>query len=341
MTGLHPTDRRLAALVDGQMSAAEAAEVKSHVTGCRRCLQRLGRCNGGRSVRDRSVLPEQAEPVLPPEATWEDRDVDPAPDEVWRVGWGGVVELALVRATDPESLRLSVLPIVDVEFADEWSLVTEVVASGFRLSVAVSAAQEVSVPWCVLDARVGTVPDPALADLAALRQSFRSGAEPKDELMRGEPVWTRLDDRAEALDDLADRFHELANADYVPAAQVQAVQAQELPSYDELRAAGLRPNRIVALRRGDDPTSEEAATIESITGRRLEPTGAVVPIDLRRQLDRPKWRRAVQRRAARHGRTEAAERLAIAAEVSQPMAARGTGGQAIEWEVLLQQVLDD
>ena len=340
MTALHPTDRRLAALVDGRLSAAEAAEVNDHVTGCRRCLQRLGQCNGRRSVPDGSSLAGQ-EPVLAPEASWEDRDVDPATGEVWRMAWEGIVELAVIRATDPDGLRLSVLPIADVEFADEWSLVTEAIAAEVGLPVAVSAAHEVSVPWCVLDARVGKVSDAALADLAALRQSFRSGTDPAAELRRGEPVWSRRDDRAEALDDLADRFHELANADYVPAAQVQAVQARELPSYDELRAAGLPPNRIVALRRGDDPTPEEAATIESVTGRRLASTGAVVPIDLRRQLDRPRWRPAVQRRAALHGRTEAAETLAIAAEVTQPMAARGTGGGAIEWGVLLQQVLDD
>lgn len=341
MTAPHPTDRRLAALVDGQLTTGEAAEVIAHASGCGRCLQRLGQCGGQNSVPDRSGLPAPAEAVLPPAASWEERDVEPAVGDIWRVGWEGVVELAVIRATDQESLRLSVLPVTEPEFSDQWCLITEVLAGSVRMPVAVSSAHEASIPWCVLDARVGSLPDTAIADLEMLRRSFRSGNEPTDELAVGTPVRSRLDERAEALDDLGDRFHELANADYVPAAQVEAAQAQALPTYDEMQQAGLPPRRILALGRGGEPTPEEVAAIESVTGRRLEATAPVVPVELRRQLDRPKWRPAVRGRAVRNSRTEPAERLAIVAEVTQPIAARGTGGQAVEWEVLLHQVLDD
>jgi len=211
MTAPHPTDRRLASFVDGRLPAADAAEVRAHVLECGRCLQWLGQCTGQNVLfRDSSNMPAPAEPVFAPGASWEDREVEPTIGDVWRIGRHGLVELAVIWATDPESLRLSALPVTEPEFADQWCLITEVVAGDTRIPVAVSVAHEASIPWCVLDARVGSVPDTAIAELGVLRRSFRSGNDPKDDLAVGRAVWSRLEERAEALDELADRFQELA-----------------------------------------------------------------------------------------------------------------------------------
>jgi hypothetical protein len=94
--------------------------------------------------------------------------------------------------------------------------------------------------------------------------------------------------RAESLDDLAERFHILANVDWAPVEEAVEPGASDLPQFAELRRAGLPPDRALDIQRGNRPTQEEAASIEDVLGVRLPAGATVVPLDLRRHLHRPK-----------------------------------------------------
>jgi len=341
MTAPHPTDRRLADFVDGRLSADDAADTRTHVSGCGRCQQRLGTVDDEPPIASVPITEVASGAALSAPSTWEEREADPIAGDVWRVAWDDINELAVVRAIDPRNLRLSVLPLTEPEAADQWSLLTEIAIGAVQLPVAVSAAHEVSIPWCVLDARVGRVAADTIADLDELRRLFRTGAEPSDAYAVGDSVWSRLDERAEHLDELGERFQLLANVDWAPESQVEVAQAQALPAYDQLRESGLPASRILDIRRGAALTPGEVERIASATGHRLESSGTVVSLDLRRWLDKPQWRPALRRRASQRGLSEAEERRVVVAEVTQPIAARGTAGKAVDWDVLLHQLLDD
>ncbi len=338
MSLIHPTDRRLAALIDGDLAPPDDRLVAEHVAGCARCQQRVGQATGVAFDRPEVDPALSRMLVVPADGAFESRD-DPVAGDVWRVVWDGLTELALVRPVDTENGLVTALPMMDVDDADEWSMVTAFKVGDVEVAVAASVALEVTLPWCVLDARVGGLGADAMTSCALLRTAFRSGGDSAGQANVGAPVWSRLDERAEALDDLAERFHDLANADWVPGKQVVEAAVNELPKFAELRSAGLPPDRALDLQRGDQPTPEEAAAIEAALGIRLESGSPVVPPDLRRRLDRPRWRPDVRRRAAANQRPEPDERLAVVAEVIQPMAARGTHGKPVDWDFLLEHVL--
>src|SRR4029078_9057281 len=105
-----------------------------------------------------------------------------------------------------------VMPVLcDVEDADEWCGVVELEALEDVIPVAVSVALEASLPWAVLDARVGHLS--SMPHLNLLRSAYKQGIEPDESgLERGEPVFSVLDPRVELLDELNDAFHVLADA---------------------------------------------------------------------------------------------------------------------------------
>jgi hypothetical protein len=319
----------------------DASGVAAHVLGCGRCQQRIGQASGDAAIIVDADLSATQTAQLVADGGHESRDQEPVAGEVWRVAWGDVTELAVIRNTDAENLRVTVLPVSEIESADEWSLLTAAMIGDVELPVAASVALEVSLPWCVLDARVGGIPVTASEDLSRLGMAFRTGAEPPDDIRIGDPVWSRLDERAGALDDLADQFHGLANVDWAPSAQPAAPDVTEMPGFGELRSAGLPTNRALAVSRGEAPTSEEISAIEASTGRRLASSCVVVPFDLRARLDHPRWRPALRRRAGSHNRSETEERLDVVGQVTQPIAARGTGGAPVDWDFLIERVLRD
>ncbi len=341
MPATHPTDQSLAALVDGALLADESA-TRDHVQGCKRCQLRIGHSWGDRVLTRPAGMSAPLPAVLPPESSYETRDGEPGGGEVWRISWEGTTELAIVRRSDPSNLRVTVLPVGDASDADDWSLILKTAVAGVEFEGAASVAIETTLPWCVLDARIGQIGEDDCAALAALRTAFRANAEPPPGLNTGEPIWSRLDDRAERLDELGERFQDLANVDWVPAeASPGRGGAVDVPSFAELRSAGLPTNRALALTKGHPATPDELSAIETATGRRLDVHGVVVPFDLRLRMDRPRWRPALRRRASLQGRSEAEVRVDVVAEVTQPIAARGAQGEALDWDFLLQRVLGD
>lgn len=324
MPGPHPTDRTLAALVDGYLDSDSAVGVREHIADCARCQLRIGAA--GDAVV--SVRPRDIGRVA---ASFAEQSSMPDAGEVWRLAWDTNVMLTVVWRVDPD--RVAVLPVVESVDADEWCVFLDRETTGGFGELAVSVAYETTVPWAVLDARVAKLDDTDA--LAEFRSAFRTGAATA--ARRGEPVRSPLDKRLVGLDELAERLAELANAVWSP--PVAATAATAALDYDTLSNAGLPPNRALAIsKRGAAPTDEEADAIETATGTR--PAATPIDDDLRRKIDQPRRKAAIRARARLNRRSEAAERRALALEAQPALAAaRGTRGAPPDFDTILDQLL--
>jgi hypothetical protein len=326
MPGPHPTDRTLAALVDGRLDHGTAAAAREHISDCARCQLRTG-------AAGEAILPVRRREIEPvPIPLVEDSAAKvPAAGDIWRLAWDATVVLTIIWRVEAD--RVAVLPVVETADADDWCALLDRTGTGGLGDLAVSVAQETTVPWAVLDARVGQLGD--IRDLAELRAAFRTGAATT--ASRGEPVRSPLDERLVGLDEVTERLAELANAVWAPPVAAAAVLALD---FDTLLAAGLPVPRALAIStRGAAPTDDEADAIEAATG--IRPAPQPIDEDLRRKIDQPRRKAAIRARARANRRTEAAERLAIAHD-AQPAraAARGTRGAAPDFDTILDRLLD-
>ncbi|MFZ6005791.1 MAG: hypothetical protein ACOYXM_17850 [Actinomycetota bacterium] len=325
MPGPHPTDRNLAALVDGRLNADQAAHVRDHVQACQRCQLRLGLAAGeGLPV----AVPSGGAVGVP--VVEESSSDMPAQGDIWRLSWETTTVLAVIWVVGAD--RVSVLPVADTADADDWTAVLDRTSTSGLGNLAVSVALETAVPWAVLDARVGDIRD--IESLRSLRAAFRAGLT--TDTPRGDPVRSALDDRLVGLGELAELLMELANAVWAPV--VTATQAGT-PSFDELADAGIAVNRALAISRGTTPTDDEADLIEAATGTR--PGSRPVDEQLRRAIDRPRRKAAIRARARANRRSEAAERLSLARDAQPELAAaRGTQGAPPDYDLILDRLLD-
>ncbi len=327
MSGPHPTDRSLAALVDGRLVGDLASEVGSHVSQCPRCQLRIGASTAGAMNFDQVEVAEPVAIAVLEESTAE----PPAVGDVWRLAWDSISLLAVVWQVDLD--RVTVLPVVETADADDWSALLGGDVTGGLGDIAVSVALETAVPWAVLDARVARLAD--AQTLASLRREYRTGAPAT--ALRGDQVRSPLDDRLVGLAEVAGMLNGMANATWAPVvANVEAVTFD----YDVLVEAGLSVNRALAISaRGAAPTDAEADVIEAATG--VRPGDQPVDDALRRLIDQPRRKNAIRSRARTNQRAEAAERLALARDAQPALAAaRGTQGVAPDYDTILDGLLD-
>lgn len=326
MTAPHPTDRTLAALVDGRLVGDRATEVSEHVSQCSRCQLRIGASSAVVISNDQMEL---AAPVAV--AVLEETTERPAAGDVWRLAWESISLLAVIWQVDVE--RVTVLPVVETADADDWSALLGGDLTGGLGQVAVSVALETAVPWAVLDARVSQLVD--VEGLASLRTEYRTGAPAATR--RGAQVRSPLDDRLVGLEEIGEVLSDMANATWAPV--ISNAETVAL-GYELLLDAGLPVNRALAISaRGAAPTDAEADIIETATGVRP----GIQPVDdaLRRLIDQPRRKTAIRARAITNGRTEAAERLTLARDAQPALAAaRGTRGAAPDYDTILDGLLD-
>lgn len=327
MPHLHPTDRTLAQLVDGRLDSAAAADARGHIEACARCRMRIGQSLPG---VERTQPASQALNDLAID-TAESRDVEPAFGDIWRLAWDDTVVLGVVWYADATSV--TVLPLAETVDADDWCAVLRSGHSTFD-EIAVSVALRASVPWSVLDARVSRLVD--MDVLVTLVEAYEAGVEPNG-IKRGAPIQSALDERSGALDELRDDLGLLAGT-------VWAATEPETPAmkfdFDTLSAAGILVNRAFAIVRGATPSTEEADLIESATG--VRPSQNAVPLELQQAIDLPARKHRIRARARQHHHGEAVERLALARQAEPALAAaRGTKGQPLDYNTILDRLLHD
>ena len=327
MRHLHPTDMTLAAVVDGTLDAAPLEVARRHIEECGRCQLRIGQA--GPAIEGESR--EMATGVAVAMAVGEVRDDDPRRGDIWRLAWDNLSLLVVVWQPG-DGGDLTVLPVFEECDADEWCVLFSPSETGGLGDLAVSVALEATVPWPVLDARVGRVA--TTESLSELRSAHESGS-PARLVPRGNRVRSELDERTEALDGARDMLEQLSDVAWAPAAVAPTPAST---STVNVLFEVLRPEEALAISRGAPLTDTQATLIEEATG-----TPAVSPPlspEIVRLLDSPTRKHKIRTRARQSGRSEASERRELAHGLHLGVAARQAGDAGIDYGVILDEILD-
>lgn len=323
----HPTDMTLAAVVDGTLDAASLEVARRHIEECGRCQLRIGQA-GPPIEREPS---ETSTGVAVAMAVGEVREEDPSRGDIWRLAWDDLSLLAVVwQAGDGGDL--TVLPVFEQSDADEWCVLFSPSETGGLGDFAVSVALEATVPWPVLDARVGRVA--TTESLSELRSEYGSGS-PAGLVPRGNRVSSEFDERTEVLDEVRDMLEQLSDAAWAPTPV--APTAADASSVGVLFDV-LPPEEALAISRGAPPTDSQATLIEEATGT----PAATPPLspEIVRLLESPTRKHKIRARARRSGRSEASERRELAHSLHLGVAARQAGDAGIDYGVILDEILD-
>ena len=321
----HPTDMTLAAVVDGTLDAASLDAIRDHIRDCPRCQLRIGQAGPPVELGSREAM------TVPTVAldVGEVRDDDPRRGDIWRLAWDDLGLLAVVW--EAGDVHHSVLPVVEECDADEWCVLFFPSQTDGLGDLAVSVALEATVPWPVLDARVGRVS--TTEGISQLRLEHRDGG-PDGSVVSGAPVPSELDERSEMLDEIRDIMEELGSVAWAPTAVEPAADASSV----EVLFDVLPPEEALAISRGAPLTDRQSTLIEEATG--VPPTSAPISPNIVRLLNSPTRKHSIRARARRNGRTEASERRELAHGMHVGIAARQAKGARIDYGVVLDEILD-
>jgi plasmid maintenance system antidote protein VapI len=272
---------------------------------------------------------------------------DPRAGQLWQLEWDGRGAVGLIVGVDADTL-LVVPAEDDPHLGDDWALLLDKADSPIGLSFVLWTGLAVRVPLRVLNVLLGVVPEPVLSrvqDALGARAANRLGVA--DGI--GAPISSVLDERAQLVEGIKQRFAEVAAATWLPATTGEPARIGELLQAARLRASqvadhlGLPPKEVLKLVRNQRPLSpEEAIRLAELLGVAPSTLGATlsVPTELVTALDQP-HRRTQLRALAEAARTsEAAFRRAEALAIL-PMAARRAGvpGVGPDWEQLVEDRL--
>lgn len=318
MSALHPTDRDLEEVAAGRLGNDDP--VMLHVGGCRWCTHRVGSIasHGGVEVGGGATTDGV---IGLPIALIADVVGEPVVGDVWRLRWDEHVVLAVVGEIRSHDLDAYAL----VELGEPTMGTLRIGHEQTGLGVLdVATRHVVAVSRAVLDARLATTN--VASDIETVVNSSRAEWE-------YEP---------EELLEAVDALEELGAIEWAPLPDVsdELVGSAE-DRFERFLDAGLPPNRALAIAsRSATPSEEEADLIEQVTGRRPSP----VQVDpaLRVAIDRPRRKNAILRRARAASMSEGDIRLELA-RAAEPalVAARGTRGAVPDYDVVIDQLLED
>ncbi|HVW80737.1 MAG TPA: hypothetical protein VHB69_07350 [Mycobacteriales bacterium] len=266
-----------------------------------------------------SVLParvQQAAQTAPP---------DPQPGQLWRARWEETSELVAVLRVTTDAVEAAPVTL-DVEYADNDAAVVPAGESPLGVDTVTWIGLRRVLPMTVLDRFLGEWPV----------KSLMAGT--------GSVIVNPADPRAEYRAYLEDELDLLAAARWAPTGAGTLAE--------ELRAAGIDPQRLVALLdlapqealallRGRLPvTAEQAETLAPALNRTVEQILAAnpaPPAEIVSLLDRPRRRPQVQALARRRGMSEVTARQTAAFGVWR-LAARQVGDRTEPaWDARLER----
>jgi hypothetical protein len=220
---------------------------------------------------------------------WNSGNQPAASGQVRRAVWGDVARFVVVLNTEGEYAEVAPLSL-EPEVASDEAYLLEPGESDLGVQVAVWLGLKTTVPARVLERSAGAVHIPV--------DSLRK-------LPSGTPIESVFDPRADERAVLADDMDELAGA---PTAAPSLKDLLAGVAGADMRAAGLAPQLVLALRRGQQPlTPEQAellAPLAGITVRELLEANPALPADLVADLDSVEGRRWVAALAEERGLAE-------------------------------------
>ena len=191
----HPLDIDLADLVDGILDEPRALQLEAHLTGCIVC--RIKRQRLSRAPRAGPVPGGEPFPSPRFEVPRVDEGAVPATGELWLAG---DEDRVLVLVLGPHGVGgVLVAPVtLDVEAADDQTVVVDASRSPLETSIAVHPAHATALPRTVLAGRLATLA--TAAQLPAVLTGEAPGTG------RGRSIDTDADPRLELRGHIADRL---------------------------------------------------------------------------------------------------------------------------------------
>lgn len=271
--------------------------------------------------------------------------------QLWRASWDDLTILALLVGVHPAAV--TIVPVtVDPAGEDENSLILDAKSTVLGQPVTAWAGLTRRLPLRVLDQLLDVVSDEIVAWCQRI-QADRPATLPGGTRL-GDRISSPLEPAAEVRAQIEDELELLAAAARLPVMDPSAERRNLLQllgsNRDEatlrvlVATLGVSLPEAVEIARGRRPLAlEQAEALAPVTGHPVEVLLASVeplPDELVAELDHPRWRPAVRRRADRAGRNETHARLEIAYG-TYAFAARQTGAATTpSWRERLARYLE-
>lgn len=275
---------------------------------------------------------------------------DPARGQLWRALWDDATQLVLVLRVTAAGTAVVIPVTVDPPASDEFSVVADAAVTVLGHEATFWGGLAADIPFLVFDVLIGSVAQVIVE--AAVHVATNGGQEMLPEgLTTGTRVESPFDPAAGIRAELSDALERLREAAWATQAPPAGESLPELlKGRDDVPALmreiadalDLKPPEVIKILKGVRPvTPEHARTVARITGLTEQQVLSAVsplPAGLIRELDRPKWRKALRSHRSPDG-SETAARLKVAYG-TLALAARQTGmTSADSWPERVRQYL--
>lgn len=266
--------------------------------------------------------------------------IELAAGQLWRARWEDIGLLVLLLDVDGSSCWAAPVTI-DPPVEDESSVVLAPATTVLGETLTVSAGLAQQLPLRVLDQPLDVLSPDVIAYIRSVAAG-RTGQAPTG-CRAGNRIVSVFQPAAEVRAELQDDLGALAAATWLPQKDAE-VSTQPGKTGDLRDLLGDRPDlqalmdalharlpEVLDIIRGRrPPTPAQADALAEVTGRPAEvllASAGPLPDELVAEVDHPRWRPVVRRRARRTGQDEARARLELAYG-TYALAARQTGPAA-------------
>lgn len=269
---------------------------------------------------------------------------DPERGQLWRLEYAGNAALAVVWVAS--TTTVSVMPVSeDPTYQDAHTVVFT--QTPLHSAIGIWPSLEASVPTWVLDRCLGQLESEPLVES---RHAFRTQLQDPSSPPPPDHSWSDLNRYRDQLANRLEPFIALSWADERPTVDGTSTLHDLLRNRDlDLQWLGSHlgieePHRAFLVWEGkrslDDREAAVLATELNVDAADLRSISRNVPIELRAQTIRPRYRPQVQQWATLRalGEADARERIE---EHTMALAARSTGDDIERWQALLEQILAD
>lgn len=263
---------------------------------------------------------------------------DVAAGQLRQAYWREATAILLVVSVDDSRARAHAVPVtLETGVEDKATVVVEAEASPLYGPIAIWPEAAAEIPFAVLDTMIASIPRPLLESITGTT----SDRHTVQGLRRGDADPPLGSGAAIAIDELFDAFEILQEAPGLRSKNsVKSVAQLEIPLPMIVDALQVPQARAMAIRIGKEPLTREeaeqlAAAADLAVGDVLTAL-APLPDDLARELQEPRWRIHIRRRAV--GGDEDAARTRLGYDAYQ-LAARETGQGQQQWRQRLEAVV--
>ncbi len=263
---------------------------------------------------------------------------DVAPGQVRQAYWHDTSAIVVIVGVDDATAQSQVLPAtLEPGVEDNAAIVVEAETSPLYGPITIWPQAATTIPFAVLDVTIASIPPRLLEIIRGATAADRTAAG----LRTGHSDPPLGSGAAMAIDELFDALDILQLAPGLqPSAVAKPAARLQIPLSAIMNALQVPQPRAMAIRMGKEPlTPEEAdqlALAASIPVDDVLANIAPLPDDLQRELQEPRWRKYIRRRATDGDEERARSRLGYEA---YQLAARETGQGPERWRQRLEAVL--